>query len=1027
MKLSEICIRRPVFATVLSLVIVLLGLASYFRLSVREYPKIDPPVVSVQTTYRGASPEIIETQVTKILEESLAGIEGIDFMTSVSRQERSNISITFNLNRDASSAAADVRDRVGRVRKQLPDDIDEPVIQKVEADAQPTIYIALSSERHDAMELSDYADRYVKDQLQTLPGVAQITIIGERRYSMRIWLDPDKMAAYGVTPQEIEAALTRENVQVPAGRVESRWREYTVLPLTDLQTPDQFNNMSIRVGNNDALVRLKDVGYAEFGPVDDRSEFRFNRQSAVAVGVVRQSTANPLDISRDVRARVPDIRRALPPGMRADVAYDRALFIQESLKNVYWTIGEAVILVVLIIFVFLRSLRATLVPLVTIPVSLIGAFALMNLFGFSINTLTLLAMVLAIGLVVDDSIVMLENIWRHIEHGQRPFHAAMAGAREIGFAVLAMTLTLAAVYVPIGFMQGTTGKLFTEFALTLAGAVIVSGFVALTASPMMCAKWLRREESHGRVYKVIEDALRRLTTGYDKLLARALSMRPIVLATGAVVAVLGGFFYSQLSSELAPFEDQGILLSVIVAPEGSTIEYMQKYAREVEQVYFNVPEVDRAFVISGFPTIIQGRAFALLKPWSERDRTQQQIVAAVGGPGNPMSYITGVNAFPVNPPPLGATPSDRPVNMVIQTTRPYAELQEMVTKVIARAAQIKGLENIDTDLKLNQPQLKVDVDRDKAANLGISGDALGRTLQTLLGGHQVTRFKREGKQYDVIVQIADPFRTSPTDLPRLYVRGSAGLVQLANLVNVTESVAPSELNHFNQLRSATISATLAPGASLGEALQSLGQAVREVLPPTAQIDYGGQSREFRKSSSSIYMTFVLALAFIYLVLAAQFESFRSPLIIMLTVPLSIAGGLFALWLDGSTLNIYSQVGLVTLIGLITKHGILIVEFANQNRRRGLDKLRAVREAAVVRLRPILMTTGAMVFGAIPLAIATGAGAESRQDIGLVIVGGLLIGTLFTLFVIPAVYTYLAGEPSHEAHDAEHAPALNPAE
>jgi len=1022
MKISEVCIRRPVFATVLSLVIVLLGIVSYSRLTVREYPKIDPPVVSVQTTYRGASPEIIETQVTKILEDSLAGIEGIDFMTSVSRQEQSNISVTFNLDRDPSSAAADVRDRVSRVRKQLPDDIDEPVIQKVEADAQPTIYLALSSTRHNAMELSDYADRYIKDQLQTINGVAQVTIFGERRYSMRIWLDPDRMAAYGVTPQDVEAALTRENVQMPAGRVESHWREYTVLPLTDLQTPQQFNDMAIRRGEADTLVRLKDVGHAELGPVSDRSEIRFNRQSAVAVGVVRQSTANPLDISRDVREHLPDISRTLPEGMRADVAYDRALFIKESLKNVYWTIGEAILLVVAIIFIFLRSVRATLVPLVTIPVSLVGAFALMYLFGFSINTLTLLAMVLAIGLVVDDSIVMLENIWRHVEQGEKPLHAALIGSREIGFAVLAMSLTLAAVYVPIGFMQGTTGRLFTEFALTLAGAVIVSGFVALTASPMMCSQFLRHQKSHGRIYSAIENFIERVTRGYDRLLQRALSARPAIIMVGATVAGLGVFFYSQLSSELAPFEDQGVLFTVFRAPEGSTIEYMDKYARQVEGIYATVPEVDRAFVVAGFPTINQGAAFGLLQPWSDRKRTQQKIGESLV---MPLFNVAGVLAFPLNPPPLGGSPRDKPVNLVIETTRPYAELDAMVNKVMARASQIAGLTNLDTDLKLNQPQLKVDVDRDKAANLGISGDVLARTLQTLLGGHQVTRFKREGKQYDVIVQIADPYRVSPTDLSRLYVRGTSGLVQLSNLVKVTESVAPSELNHFNQLRSATITASLGPGLSLGQALAQLNTVVREVLPPTAQVDYGGTSREFKKSSSGIYMTFVLALAFIYLVLAAQFESFRSPFIIMLTVPLSIAGGLFALWLDGSTLNIYSQVGLVTLIGLITKHGILIVEFANQNRRRGMDRVRAVREAAVIRLRPILMTTGAMVFGAMPLSIASGAGAESRQDIGLVIVGGLLVGTLFTLFVIPAVYSYLASaRVEAEKHEAA---AIQPAE
>ena len=1027
MKLSELCIRRPVFATVLSLVIVLLGLVSYGRLSVREYPKIDPPVVSVQTTYKGASPEIIESQITQPLEDQLSGIEGIDFMTSRSRQEQSNITVTFNLDRDPSAAAADVRDRVSRARKQLPDDVDEPIIRKVESDAQPTIYIAFSSDRQNPMEISDYVDRHVKDVLQTLPGVAQVRVFGERRYSMRIWLDPDRMAAYGVTPQDIEAALRRENVEVPAGRVESRYREFTVLSQTDLVTPDQFNRMVIRKGAGDALVRLHDVAHAELGPEDDRSFIRFKGRSALAAGVIKQATANPLDISREVREHLPQISESLPPGMRAEVAYDRSLFIQESIKKVYVTIGEAVGLVVLIIFLFLRSARATLVPLVTIPVSLIGALALMYLFGFSINTLTLLAMVLAIGLVVDDSIVMLENIWRHIERGERPVDAAIKGAREIGFAVIAMTLTLAAVYVPIGFMQGATGRLFTEFALALAGAVLVSGFVALTASPMMCSRWLKRSEHHNLVYHAGERVLDAINDGYRRALGAALAVRPLVLLAGLAVAGSGYWLFTHLDTELAPYEDQSTLIVLFKAPEGSTISYMDKYARQVEAIVAQVPEIETLFVVSGYPVINSGIAVAHLLPWDQRTRSQQEIAASMR---DEVLAVPGITAFPTSRPPLGRSPRDKPINIVIQTTQPYTELQKMVDRFMAEAAKSPALDNLDTDLELNKPQLRIEVDRDKAASLGISGETLGHALQTFLGGQQVTRFKLDGKQYDVIVQVADRFRVSPVDVPRLYVRGASGLVQLGNLVRVHETVAPSELNHFNQLRAATITANLAPGAGMGAALDNLQEVAKRVLPASAQIDYGGQTREFLRSTGGVYVTFALALAFIYLVLAAQFESFRSPFIIMLTVPLSIAGGLLALWLDGSTLNIYSQVGLVTLIGLITKHGILIVEFANQNRERGLDAFDAVREAAVTRLRPILMTTGAMVFGALPLAIAEGAGAESRQDIGLVIVGGLLVGTFFTLFVIPSVYTYLVGrKPVADRHEAPAgvAPQRNPAE
>lgn len=1024
MKISELCVERPVFATVLSLAVVLVGLVSYDRLTVREYPKIDPPVVNVETAYSGASPEIIETQVTQVLEEQLAGIEGVDFMTSISRQEQSQITVTFQLNRDPGEAAADVRDRVSRARDQLPDEVDEPVIQKVEADAQPIIYLAFSSDKHSAMEITDYADRYVKDQLQTLNGVAQVRIFGERAYSMRIWLDPERLAAYRMTPQDVENALRQQNVEIPAGLIESRERQFTILSETDLRTPAEFNELVIRQEGT-YLVRLQDIGYAELGPRNDDRIVRFNGQSAIALGVVKQSTANPLEVSDAVRARLPGIRDSLPDGMRVEVAHDKSVFIQESINNVYDTIIEAVILVIAIIFLFLRSWRATLIPLVTIPVSLIGAFALMDLFGFSINTLTLLAMVLAIGLVVDDAIVMLENIYRHVENGVKPREAAIRGAREIGFAVIAMTITLAAVYAPIGFMEGTTGRLFTEFAWALAGAVLVSGFVALTATPMMSALLLKHDDNHGKVYLAVERVLDAMTNGYRRLLRTSLKMRPIVLVVGLAVAGSSYLFYSNINSELAPYEDQGTILGVFLSPQGSTIEYTDKWASELEKVYAENENIVRYFVVSGYPIVSQGISFLKLDLWKDRSVSQQDVAKQL----QPKMFgQPGVLAFPVSPPPLGQRTTDKPVQFVIMTSQPYEELKAMSDKIVEKARGNAGLGNIESSLKLNTPQLRVQVNRDKVADVDISVGVLGRTLETMMGGRQVTRFKREGQQYDVVVQVADVDRATPDDLRRIYVRSDRGeMVQLSNLVDIEETVAPQELNHFNQLRSATITATLSDGYSLGEALGFLESAAREELPQTAQIDYGGQSREYQKSSSSIYVTFALALAFIYLVLSAQFESFRSPFIIMLTVPLSIAGGLAALWMDGSTLNIYSQVGLVTLIGLITKHGILIVEFSNQLRDDGEDLMDAVVEAAVLRLRPILMTTGAMVLGAVPLAIASGAGAQSRQDIGLVIVGGLLVGTFFTLFVIPTVYTFLAAKAKSEdgeatADDAHRHPA-----
>lgn len=1001
MKLSEVSIRRPVFATVMSLVIVLVGVVSYDRIPVREYPNVDTPVVNVTTTYKGASAEIVEAQVTQVLEESLAGVEGIDFMTSINRQEQSQITINFKLDRDPDGAAADVRDRVSRVRDKLPDEISEPVIQKVEADAQPIMYLAFYSDRHSPLEISDYADRYVKDQLQTLPGTAEVRIFGERRYSMRIWLDPERLAARGLTPQDVEGALRRQNVEVPAGRIESQKAEFTVLSETDLRTVPQFENL-ILADVNGYLVRLSDVGRAELGAQDERRIARYNGKSTIALGVVKQATANPLEVSAAVRDVLPRVRANLPEGMEVQVAYDKSRFIEESLKNVFSTIGEAVVLVVLIIFVFLRSIRATLIPLVTIPVSIVGTFALMYFAGFSINTLTLLSLVLAIGLVVDDAIVMLENIVRHVESGMPAREAAFLGAKEIGFAVMAMTLTLAAVYLPIGFMAGKTGRLFTEFAWALAGAVLVSGFVALTLSPMMCSKLLRHDHQHGAAYMAFERGMAGLTDGYRAVLKFALRHRAIVLLLGLAVAGSSFFIFSQLKKELAPYEDQGIVVGIVVAPESATIGYTDTYAKEIETILSKNPNLERYFVVAGFPTVSRGIAFAGLKPWDERTVTAKDVQRQLMPQ---FMQVPGVLAFPILPAPLGQSVRAKPVEMVILTSRPYDELQAMAEALIGEIGDEPSLINVESDLKLDKPQIRVTVDRDKMADVGVPVETLGRTLETLLGGRQVTRFKREGKQYDVIVQVADIDRTNPDDLRRIHVRDGGGtMVALSNLVKIEETVAPRELNHFDQLRAATISATLAPGHTLGEALDALEKAAKAVLPISAQVDYAGQSREFKTSSADIYVTFVLALAFIYLVLAAQFESFIDPFIIMLTVPLSITGGLLALYLADGTLNIYSQVGLVTLIGLITKHGILIVEFSNQMCEVGKSVHDAVVEAAVMRLRPILMTTGAMVLGAVPLAVASGAGAVSRHDIGWVIVGGLLVGTFFTLFVIPTVYT-----------------------
>ena len=1021
MVLSDLCIRRPVLATVISLVVVLLGIVCYQRLSVREYPKIDEPVVTVETKYRGASAEIIESRVTKVLEDSLAGIEGVDVLTSISRAENSQITVRFRLERNPDAAASDVRDRVARVRGKLPEDIEEPVIAKVEADANPIIWLAFSSDRYSPLEVSDFASRLVKTRLQTLPGAADVRVFGERRYSMRIWLDRNKLAAYRLTPLDVEDALRQQNVEVPAGRIESRTREFSVIAETDLARPRQFDDVIVKYVNN-YPVRIREVGRVEIGAQDERSIVRFNGKPAVALGVIKQATANPLELSQAIRAELPRVLADLPEGVAVNIAYDSSVFIDRSIKAVLRTIGEAIALVALVIFVFLRSVRASLIPLVTIPVSLVGAFGVMYLFGFSVNTLTLLALVLAIGLVVDDAIVMLENIFRHVENGMPPFKAALVGSKEIGFAVVAMTLTLVAVYAPIAFMTGRTGKLFIEFALTLAGAVLVSGFTALTLSPMMCSKLLRHEPRHGWLYNAVERGLTGLTQGYRRALVASLDVRWLVLLVGAAVAGTSVLLFGALKQELAPVEDRGVVLGVFVGPEGATIDYTDRYGRQLEQIYAQTKDSERYFVVSGNPVVSQGISFLGLTDWDERSRKSMDVQRELGPK---LFALPGVMAFPILPQSLGQSPRAKPVEVVIVSSSSYEELEKIVDRVVAQAQKNPNLLNLETDLKLNKPEIKVQVDRNRAADAGVQVDAVGRALETMLGGRQVTRFKQAGEQYDVIVQMVPADRTNPEDISNIFVRGrNDQMVPLSSLVTSRVAVAPRELNHFGQRRSATITANLAPGYSLGEALGFMEGIVRQELPPGAALDYNGISREFRVSAAGLYFTFLLALGFIYLVLAAQFESFRDPFIIMLTVPLSMTGALAALYLTGTTLNVYSQIGLVTLVGLITKHGILIVEFANQVQLQGRNVRDAVVESAVLRLRPILMTTGAMVLGAIPLALAHGAGAESRKPIGWVIVGGLLLGTLLTLFVVPTVYTLLARRhhtPAQDEREPEPAP------
>ncbi|MFY7901679.1 MAG: efflux RND transporter permease subunit [Rubrivivax sp.] len=1004
MKLSETSIRRPVLASVMSLLLVLVGLVSFQQLSVREYPRIDEPLVNVTTRLLGASSEVIESQVTKPLEDSIAGIDGVDIMTSISRTEQSQITVRFRLSKDPDTAAAEVRDRVARVRGRLPAAVDEPVIAKVEADATPTIWLAYTSETMGVLELTDLINRVVKPRLQTVPGVADVQIGGDRRYSMRIWLDADRLAAYRLTVQDVEDALRRQNLEVPAGRIESRQREFSVTSRTDLNTVAQFNEIALRtVGGY--TVRLRDVARVEEAAASERSRVRLNGVPSVSTGIIRNATANPMEVADGVRALMPQLQRDLPPSVTVVQANDLSVFIDRSIKAVYRTVIEAVVLVALVVFLFLRTLRASIIPLVTIPVSLIGAFALIALAGFTINTLTLLALVLAIGLVVDDAIVVLENIYRHIEEGMTPFRAALRGVREISFAVVAMTLTLAAVFAPLAFTPGRTGRLFGEFALTLAGAVLVSGFVALTLTPMMCSKLLRHNPSPGWFDRSMEAVLVRMTGLYTASLRAVLRVRWLVVLLMLGAGGASWWLFSTAKKELAPMEDRGVIFMPVRAPDGSTLEFTARYLDAIDAITSQYPEFDRRFMFMGGGQVSTGSSVLRTVDWTERERSTielaRDLLPKVGS-------LPGVSVFPSTPPSLGQGFRERSLNYVIVSGDSYENMARVAQQLLAEMQKNPGIVQPESDLQLNKPEIFLEVDRDRAADMGVSVEAVARAVETMLGGRVVTRYKRDADQYDVIVQTSGSDRARPDDIERIFVRGRGDtMVPLSSLVRVREAVSPRELNHFNQRRSVSITANLAPGYSLGEALDFMDRAAERILPAGYATELNGVSREFRASSGSLGLVFVLALLFIFLVLAAQFESFIDPLVILLSVPLSMVGALLALKFTGGTINVFSQIGLVTLIGLISKHGILIVEFSNQLRRQGRSVTEAVVEAASLRLRPILMTTGAMVLGALPLALAEGAGAESRQQIGWVIVGGMSLGTLLTIFVVPTVYTLFA--------------------
>ena len=1012
MIVSNISIKRPVLATVVSLLIIVLGIASLTQLPVREYPDIDPPVVSVTTEYIGAGPEVMNNEVTEVLEAAISGVDGIRNITSESREGRAETTVEFNLSRDIDNAANDIRDAINRVAANLPSEADPPVVTKTEADARPMMWMAMTSDRHSPAELTDLAERRLVDRLSVLDGVSSVRIGGERRYAMRLWLDREAMAARGITVDDIETALRRNNLELPAGQVESVTRTLTVRADSRLNTPEEFAELVVR-RSGDYPIRIGEIAEVVRGVEDDRTILRNNGENAIGLGIIRQSQANIIEVSESVRAEIEAVRDSLPEGVSIMTSYDQSVFISESIREVLITLSIAVGLVVLVIFVFLRSVRATLVPAVTIPVAVIGAFSVMAPLGFSINVLTLLALVLAIGLVVDDAIVMLENIQRRIDGGEPPLLAAYRGAGQVGFAIVATTVTLIAVFVPIAFMEGNVGRLFTEFGFVLAAAVAFSSIVALTLAPMLCSKWLRPPDGAGRLYRATESAFARLTAGYRWLLVRALGMPLVVIAGALVVALVAVKLIQVLPEELSPTEDRGVFIIPSSAPQGSSAEYTDSQVRQIEEVVrplLESGEATRVFTIVGFRNRFDS-AFTVvgLRPWGERDRRQQDIVAEVFPE---ISQIPGIRAFAVNPPGLGQSGFQQPVQFVIGGPD-YDSVAAWGERMLAQARDNSGLLNPDLDYEETRPQLNVRINREKAADLDIPVEVIGRTLQTMLASRTVTSYLDRGREYDVRLQASREERSSPSDLDEIFVRsgnssGSNGeLVPLASLIDLDETGAAPSLSRINRLPSVTLTASLAPGYDLGSALRFLEAAAADELPEEARVSYLGQSQEFMDTSGAIYFTFALALLVVFLVLAAQFESFVHPGIILLSVPLAITGALTALWVTGISLNVYSQIGMILLIGLMAKNGILIVEFANQLRDQGYSVLDAITEGAVLRFRPILMTAVSTVFGAMPLVLATGAGAESRSSIGVVVIGGLALATLLTLFLTPVLYNLLA--------------------
>jgi multidrug efflux pump len=1011
-SLSTISIRRPVLAIVMSLVIVLFGSIGISLLGVREFPSVDPPIINVRTTYVGANADVIEAQITEPLEEAINGIAGIKSLTSTSNDGTSNITVEFDVGADLEAAANDVRDKVSGAQRNLPPDTDPPVVSKADADSQPIVFLNVQSDRRSLLEISDIANNIFKERLQTIPGVSTVQIWGEKRYAIRLRMDPLKMASYGITPLDVLNKVQSENVELPSGRIEGSAIELSVRTKSRLSTPQEFNELIIKEDQNN-IVRFQDIGRAELAALNERTVLKRDGIPMVGVVLVPLPGSNNIEIVDEFYKRLEGIKKDIPEDVKLDIGFDSTKFIRNSIKEVQETILIAFILVVSIIFLFLRDWRTTFIPVLTIPISLIGVFFIMYFMGFSINVLTLLGIVLSIGLVVDDAIVVLENIYTRIEKGENPDKAAEMGAEEIFFAVISTTVALAAVFLPVIFLTGTTGRLFREFGIVVAGAVIISSFVALTMTPMLSSKLLKKREKHNAFYNITEPFFVWLNEKYNIALEKFMKIRWTAFAIIVLMGLGIYWMFGTIPTELAPVEDRGEMRVNLTGPEGATFGYMDNVLDDMlEDFKKEIPEEERTGIITvtspGFGTSSTNSGFLrlILTDATERERSQQQIFDQVSGM---IRKYTAVRAFATQPQSIGDRRGGLPVQYVIQAPT-LEKLKEVIPEFMEKANQSEVFSFSDINLKFTKPELEIEIDREKARNVGVSVQEIARTLQLSYSGQRFAYFIMNGKQYQVVGEMQIQDRNEPINLRMLYVRADNGqLIQLDNLVTVKESSTPPQLYRFNRFVSATVSAGLAPGYTIGAGLEEMDRIADEVLDDTYSTDVAGLSKEFRESSNSLIFAFLFALVLIYLVLSAQFESFKDPLTIMFTVPLALFGALFSLWLFDFTLNIFSQIGIIMLIGLVTKNGILIVEFANQRKAQGMSIDEAIIGAAGARFRPILMTSLSTILGILPIALALGAGAESRVPMGVAVIGGLAFSTILTLFVIPAVYTYLTSK------------------